>query len=203
MNAARNTWNEALLRAATVAVSGMVLGFILYRFSIFKPTMMAFQFTISSITVGIMYAARKTSNLRNGFAALFVWYVIVTGLIEMFNTWLLILNLVYIAGMAAATFVHQTVVQTRFGRNGIGRVVLAGGIMSIANGLIVAVLALFSMRAAIAHATELFGVGYHNLQLGALIGIGTGLGMEIADYVRTRMLENASEKHDFSDTGLH
>jgi hypothetical protein len=193
MNSIPDSWKHVISRAMIVLGAGIVLGFVLYQFLVFIPTMKAFQFTMSSITIGIMYAALKGQSIRNGFAALFVWYVILTGLIEEFNSWLLILNLAYIGGMAGATFVHQRVVKTRLIHGAIQRVAVAGVIMAIANGLIVICLATFSWKVAISHAARIVETVYYNLQLGALIGLATGLGMELAEHLNGRFLDLHSE----------
>jgi hypothetical protein len=175
---------HALMRAVVVSGLGIGLGLVFYHFSVFTPTMKAFQFTMSSVTIGVAYAALKGDSMRNGFAALFVWYIVLTaGVIRDFNSWLLILNLVYIGGMASATYVHQRVVNARFSTGAIQRIVLAGVITALANGLIVMFLALFFVQAAISHAAAIMETVYYNLQLGALIGIATGSGMEVAEYL--------------------
>lgn len=180
--------NRAISRAVVVSGFCIAAGLILYRFAVFDPSMRAFQFTMSGVSIGLAYAAWKGHVIRNGLAALFVWYAVLTGLIEEFNSWLLILNFAYIGGMAGATFVHQRVVETRSVRGGIQRVALAGALMAIANGLIVVFLSLFSFNAVVAHAATWMEVTYHNLQLGALIGLSTGSGMELAEYLNANFL---------------
>jgi hypothetical protein len=174
---------RALVRFFVVSAFGILFGLLLYQTSIFVPTMSTFQFAVNSITVGIAYAAIKGDKIRDGLAALFVWYVILTGLIEEFNAWLLVLNLGYIGGLAIATFLHQRIVKTRSGQGPLQRIVLAGAFIAILNGAVVVFLALFSYRAVIYQTEAWLDVIYHNLQLGALIGISTGCGMEVTEYL--------------------
>jgi len=184
MSSPHKDWRDALSRAVVVSGLGILLGFVLYRLSVFTPTMKAFQFTMSSVTIGVAYAALKGHRMRQGFAALFVWYAILTGLIEEFNSWLLILNLAYIGGMAGATAIHQRAVNRRLVHGAIQRIVLAGVVISVANGLIVVFLALFSFTVAVTHAATIMDTIYYNLQLGALIGLATASGMELAEYLK-------------------
>jgi hypothetical protein len=185
---------HALMRAVVVSGLGIGLGFVFYQFSVFTPTMKAFQFTMSSVTIGVAYAALKGHSTRNGLAALFVWYVVLTaGVIRDFNSWLLVLNLAYIGGMAAATYVHQRVLNTRFSTGRIQRIVLAGVTTALANGLIVLFLALFFLQAAIAHAAAIMETVYYNLQLGSLIGLATGSGMEVAEYLQGTFFDHPKD----------
>lgn len=196
MTSTHNSSTHAILRAVVVSGSGLILGFILYRSLVFTPTMKAFQFTVNSVTIGVAYAGLKSSSTRNGFAALFVWYVLLTAVIGEFNSWLPILSLAYIVGMASATFVHQRAVKMRLLRGAIQRIVAAGAIIAIANALIVVFLALFSLKVAVSHASRMMETIYHNLQLGALIGLATGLGMELAEYLNRKFIEHQNEIDD-------
>jgi len=183
MVSTHNRWKHAITRAVVVSSLGILLGFALYQLSAFTPTLKTFQFTLSSVTIGIAYAASKAHNTRNGVAALFVWYVILTGLVREFNFWLLILNLAYIGGMTGATLVHQHFAKRGLVKGAIGRIVLAGVIVAVANGLIVWFLSLFYLKTTISHAAAIMETVFFNLQLGALIGVATGLGMEVAEYL--------------------
>ena len=174
---------QTLTRFVAVAGSVLLLGFLLYRQSIFIPTHRVFQFAMSGVSIGIAYAGLKRHDIRNGLAALFVWYLCVTALLEKTNSWMLILNAIYIAGMSAAVVLHQWAVESRLRPYLILRIALAGAIASIANGLIIIALFLFSWRAVLAHPESAYEAFYVNLQIGALIGLGAGIGMEIAEYL--------------------
>jgi hypothetical protein len=184
---------QTITRLVAVAASGLILGYLLYRSSIFIPTMKASQFTSSSVTIAIAYTAWKAHALRNGFAALFVWYIVLTTMIVQFNSWLLILASFYIAGMAGAVLLHQSAVVPRLGSYPVLRVLLSGALTSIANGLIVSVLFLFSFRLILAHLDTAYDTVYYNLKVGALIGLGVGIGMEIAEHLIARFLQLPDE----------
>ena len=186
---------QTITRLIAVAGSALTLGYALYRSSIFVPTMRVSQFAMSGVTMAIAYAAWKARAVRNGLAALFVWYVCLTTLIVPFNWWLLILDSFYIAGMTAAVLVHQSAVVPRLRSYPLLRVALAGAITSIANGLIIVALFLFSClflyswQAIPTHLDAAYGNIYFNLNIGALIGLGVGIGMEIAEYLNGRFFQ--------------
>ncbi len=181
--------NRAIVRTVVIGVTGIGVGFALYRLSAFTPTMRAFQFVMSSVTIALAYAGGKDQNVRNGLAALFVWYVVLTGVIEEFVPWMLILNALYISGMAAATFVSQSVLKSRFTTKAVLRIAVGGAIISLANGLIIVLLGLSFYKSMVAHFGTTFDLLVGNLQLGALIGLATGTGMELAEYFIRRYLE--------------
>ncbi len=193
MQSTHSTWKNAMLRAMVVSGFGIALGFVLYQFSIFRPTMRVSQFTFSSITIGMTYAALKVSRQRDGLAALFVWNVVLTGLIEEFNSWLLVLNLAYIAGMAGVTFLHHYVVRRNVVAGAFQRIVLAGAMIAIGNALIAVFLAIISWKVSLSHLGSTMEHVFYNLQIGTLIGLAAGLGMEIAEYLNGKFLEQPEE----------
>lgn len=195
---------HAIARAVVVSGLGVLLGFALYQLSAFTPTRKPFQFTLSSVTIGLAYAASKAHNTRNGVAALFVWYVLLTGFVREFNFWLPILNLAYIGGMTGATLVHQHFAKRGLVKGAVGRIVLAGVIVAVANGLIVWFLSLFYLKTAISHAAAIMETVFFNLQLGALIGVATGLGMEVAECLIAKYSDpRLGLEHDNTANGRH
>ena len=189
MNQPQIRMKQTITRLIAVVSSPVMIGYFLYRSSIFIPTMKVSQFVMSSVSIAITYAYWKGDAIRNGLAALFVWYICLTTLIVEFNSWLLILDGFYIAGMAAAVLVHQTAVVPRLRSHRVLRVALAGAIISIANGLIVMALFLFSLRVILAHLDTAYDTVCFNLEIGALIGLGSGIGMEIAEYLIARFFQ--------------
>jgi hypothetical protein len=183
MNSTSDSWKHIIMRAVIVTGMGIVLGAALYQFAVFTPSMKAFQFSMSSLSIGIMYAALKSRRLRDGLAALLVWYVILTGLMEEFNSWLLFLNLAYIGGMAGAVVLHQRAVRSPFVHGAVLRIVLAGATVGVVNGVVVIVLAVLIWNSALAHISSIMAAVYFNLQIGSLIGLATGSGMELAEYL--------------------
>jgi hypothetical protein len=190
----------SVVRASVVALSVILLGVAFYGSAVVTPTMVASQFTFSGITAGIMYAALKFGSRRNGLAALLVWYVVMTGLIVHFNWWLLILNFGYVAGVACAVWVFSWTA-TRYNLQLPARIAIAGAIMSLANGVIIVFLALFSPHAVMARFESWLHVVYRNLQLGALIGLAAGTGIELSEYLVGRLLDTSEEDEPEVDSG--
>jgi predicted RNA-binding Zn-ribbon protein involved in translation (DUF1610 family) len=187
-------------RALIVAGTAIAVGLAIFQGGVFTPTMRAFQFTFSGITAGLFYAAIKEGNLRLGFVALFVWYLVSTFLVEHgeYNSWLLVLNLAYIVGIAGATYLHGRLVRASLVR-GIAQPIAAMGVLfALANGFIVFILASFSLRSALDHPMVVLEQSFRNLQLGTLLGLAIGIGIEIGEYVLRRqarqvMAESGSE----------
>ena len=189
MNIPNEPRKNTISRAVIVTGMGILLGAALYQLAVFSPAMKAFQFSMNSLSIGITYAALRSRRLRDGLAALLVWYVILTGLMEEFNSWLLFLNFAYIGGMACAVVLHQRAVRSPFVIGPILRIVLAGATIGVVNGLVVIVLSVLIWNSAIAHVHSIMAAVYYNLQIGSLIGLATGSGMELAEYLIGKYLD--------------
>jgi predicted RNA-binding Zn-ribbon protein involved in translation (DUF1610 family) len=178
---------QPILRGAIVAIAGLAIGFAFYQGEIFSPHMRAFQFTVISITARVFYAATKQPAIRNGLAALVVWYVLLTFLIERFDPWHLVLNFVYVAVIAAVVYLDVYAA---------GRLPLGGRLQRIAsmltltavgNALIILIIGLILLREALSRPQVLVDSSFFNLKLGGLVGLGLGIGMEIAENVIARL----------------
>jgi hypothetical protein len=184
---ARNTGRDAVLRMIAVACVTAGFGLLFFRFSIFNMRMIASQFFTSGVTAGIFYAALKAGRWRDGLAVLLVWYLVMVFLLTRYNPWLLVLSFAYIAGIAAAVWVYHYFVRREFVRGMIQRLAAAGVITAIANALIVVFLGLWSVHAVLASPGYFASVVFRNLQLGTMIGIGFGIGVEIVEFALMKM----------------
>jgi predicted RNA-binding Zn-ribbon protein involved in translation (DUF1610 family) len=174
---------EPILRGVTVAAAGLAIGFAFYQWQIVIPHMRAFQFTVISITAGIFYAAIKQPAIRNGLAALLVWYVLLTFLIERFDPWHLILNFVYIAVIAVVVYL-DVYASGRLPLGGrLQRIAAMLTLTAVGNALIILIIGLILLREALSKPQVLVDSSFFNLKLGGLVGLGLGIGMEIAEYV--------------------
>jgi hypothetical protein len=183
MNSLQKIWTVALIRAAVVAGSGILLGYLLYQSLVFTPAMVAFQFTLSGVTAGVAYAALKGRRIRDGLASLVVWYVIVTFLVENFVPWMLLLNFIYIAEIAVVIWVYVRLIREPLLKSIPARIVLAGALLSIANGLLIVILETILKRHTLGNVGELWELIMRNCQFGALIGLAVGCGIEIAEQI--------------------
>jgi len=190
-------------RALIVAGTAIAVGLAIFQGGVFTPTMRAFQFTYSGITAGLFYAAIKEGKLRLGFAALVVWYLVLTFLIEHgeSNSWLLVLNLSYFVGIAGATYLHGRLVRASLVRGFAQPVAAMGVLTALANGLIVVVLASSSLRVMLDHPMVVVEQSFRNLQLGTVLGLAIGIGIEIAEYLLRRQAERVMADSTEAEAG--
>jgi predicted RNA-binding Zn-ribbon protein involved in translation (DUF1610 family) len=178
---------QPILRGVIVAIAGLAIGFAFYQWEIFSPHMRAFQFTVISITAGIFYAAIKQSAIRNGLAALVVWYVLLTFLIVRFAPWHLLLDFIYIAVIAAVVYL-DVYAAARLPLGGrLQRVAAMLTLTAAGNALIVLIIGLIRLPESLSKPKVLVDSSFFNLKLGGLVGLGLGIGMEIAEYVVARL----------------
>jgi hypothetical protein len=177
---------HTILRMLLAACTTVGFGLIFFRLNVFEMGLIASQFLISGITSATAYAALKTPRWRDGLAALFVWYVVLMFLAGGYNAYLLILYLAYVAGIAAAVCLYCYFVRKEIVRGVLQRVAAAGVIIAVANALIILFLGFFNTHAVAASPGSFASTVFRNLQIGTLIGIGFGLGVEIAEYIIRR-----------------
>jgi hypothetical protein len=178
---------HTILRMVVVACAILGFGLVFFRLKVFDVGMIASQFLAGGITAAIAYSALKTSRWRDGFVALLVWYIVLTFLVVQYHAYLLILNFAYVAGIAAAVYLYYYFVRKEVVRGLLQRVAAAGVILAIANAFIILFLGMFNLHAVYASPGSYASTILRNLQLGTLVGIGFGLGVEIAEYIIRRM----------------
>ncbi len=178
---------HTILRMVVVACAILGFGLVFFRLKVFDVGMIASQFLAGGITAAIAYSALKTPRWRDGFVALLVWYIVLTFLVVQYHAYLLILNFAYVAGIAAAVYLYYYFVRKEVVRGLLQRVAAAGVILAIANAFIILFLGMFNLHAVYASPGSYASTILRNLQLGTLVGIGFGLGVEIAEYIIRRM----------------
>jgi len=178
---------HTILRMVVVACAILGFGLVFFRLKVFDVGMIASQFLAGGITAAIAYSALKIPRWRDGFVALLVWYIVLTFLVVQYHAYLLILNFAYVAGIAAAVYLYYYFVRKEVVRGLLQRVAAAGVILAIANAFIILFLGMFNLHAVYASPGSYASTILRNLQLGTLVGIGFGLGVEIAEYIIRRM----------------
>jgi hypothetical protein len=173
---------RAAVRALIVAAATIIVGLLLFRERVFVPTSRDFQFVVCGVTGGVFYAALRASSIRNGFAALFVWYLFLTLLVGRLTLWNATLDLVYMVAVAAAVSLSFRLDRSSILRTKLQRVAGMAVFMAIANALAVLVLSLIHFQTLRAHPLTVLEYSLLNLELGTVIGIGLGGGMEIAEW---------------------
>lgn len=180
------TWKIGLVRAICPVLGSILLGLVLFQFSIFVPTQKASQFVFSGVAAGISYAFLKSSSLRNMLAAQLVWFIVIRVRVGEVSLWLLLLDATYIAGIAAAVYAWLTLSDRSYVRTSVQRIVAAGVLVAVANAIIVFVLGVFAAGAVTSHPTSWFEAILFNLQIGTLIGLAVGAGAELAEWLVTK-----------------
>lgn len=178
---------HTILRMVVVTCATVGFGLVFFQLKVFDVGMIASQFLSGGITASIAYAALKTPRWRDGFVALLVWYIVLTFLVVQYRAYLLIPNFAYVAGIAAAVYLYYYFIRKEMVRGVLQRVAAAGVIMAITNAVIMVFLGMFNLHAVYASPGSYASTVFRNLQLGTLIGIGFGLGVEIAEYIIRRM----------------
>jgi hypothetical protein len=173
----------SIVRALVVALASIAFGVLFFRSNVFISTMRASQFLSSGITAALFYAALKVSRPRDGLAALLVWYLILTLLIVRPDSWLFILAAVYVVGIATAVYVYDYFARKNFVRGLLQHVAAMGVLTGLANGVIVVILFLIGMGQHTFTSGRVFAIAFNNLQLGSVIGIALGFGMQLAEFL--------------------
>jgi hypothetical protein len=189
---------RAVYRAFVVVTLGMTAGYLFYGSSIFVPTRPPFQFTLSSISAGLFYGVSKSSSYRNALAVALIWYVIST-LISVHNWWIFIVFLFYIAGISAAVYVYMIIVRQPLLNGILQRIVTASLLIGAFNALLILLLSVLQLIFSHLRLSMVPSAVVDNFQLGALIGLGVGVGIEIAEYsLRLKSFRWFIEKADIS-----
>jgi hypothetical protein len=183
------------IRFLAVAVSGLVIGFLAWRTSIFIPTHMAFQFTVLSVAAGLTYALLRHTSKVNTFLALFCWFIGLTIVEDYSNRWLYVLNLVYTAGTACVVYLYL-----RFSTKGmlthtfwrILALAIATGVVNIVHLLVMVFIARgFSWFDKPLVVREILDSSIYNCQFGILVGLAAALAIEAIDHSLIRRASSA------------
>lgn len=177
----RNHVFRSVYRTLFVASAGVATGFLFYGPSIFVPTKAPFQFTLNGITAGLFYGVSKSMSYRGALAATLIWCVFST-LLDVHNWWLFVTFFVYAAGILASVSMYMMLVKKPLFNGILQRVATISILTGFFNAL--ALLVLYAIQSTFLFAR--FGTVAHyvfeNFQLGTLIGLGIGVGIEIAEY---------------------
>ena len=131
-----------------VIISGFIIAvaYLIYQIAVFTPTMWAFQYFVSGITLGIAYVTFKEKNYREGIALLLLWYIILVGVISKGNHWVFILEGVYICIIALAVYLYIIIIKRSFVRNEISRIIVSTIIVGLSNSFIIVILELYRLQ---------------------------------------------------------
>ncbi len=168
-----------------ISISGFIiaLAYLIYRDNVFTSTMWAFQYFVSSITIGIAYVTFKEKNFREGIALLLFWYIILVMSVSSENRDVFILEGVYAGITALAVYWYIITISKSFIKNEISRIIMAIIIIGLSNCLIVVILDLYGLQSIYSPFSETLNKMFFNFKIGATIGLFMGTGIELSNYL--------------------
>ncbi len=191
MSSDNDILKKAIVRTLVIAGLVFVPGLIVFGTSVFNPLLTRFEFVANGVTIAIGYAAFKARRARDGFAALLVWYVVLTLIIfSPIYAWSFIMEASYVVGLTASVYFYLWVIRKRFANNRVQRIIAAALILGLAHGVIVIFLEAVSLRM-LAHPVKTFTWSYMNLRNGTVIGSLSAVGMELSDYLVNLLFAHA------------
>jgi len=107
MNSVSDVLKEAIIRI--IVIAGIVIAFSLIVFgsAAFNPFATSFEFAVNGVTIAIAYAAFKSNQIRNGFAALLIWYIFVMVIVPLpYDALNLVMVILHIIGLTAAVYLY-------------------------------------------------------------------------------------------------
>ena len=173
---------RAIIRFSIIAGLIITLAFLIYRIAVFTPTMWAFQYFISGITIGLAYVTFRDKNYRIGLVLLLLWYIILVSVISEGNSWVFILDGAYTCIIALAVHLYIIIINKPFIKNEISRIIASTIILGVCNSLIILVLNLYSFQSLFAHFSYMLDAMFLNLRIGAMLGLFMGVGIELSNY---------------------
>jgi len=185
--AGKDAVRDTVIRMLAVVIITGASGFLYFRDNVLNLRLIASQFLTSGLTAGIMYSALHLARRRDGFVALLVWYIVWTFFVDRPGWYIGVLNFVYVAGIAAAVYVYVAFIRKGIVKGALQRVAAAGVVTAIANALITVVLGLTSRVVVFASLGFFASTVFRNLQYGTLVGIGIGVGAELAELLIGRL----------------
>lgn len=173
---------QLILRILMVAASGIAAGYCFRGSLIFVPTTVSFQFTYSTITVALFYSFSKSLSLRDALVAVLMWYVVST-LLDVKSGSTIVMYFVYVAGISTAVHIYLRIISQPLFRGVLQRIAAFSLLHATLNAVIILVLKIF--WAIIWNVTfqKTPQLMLDNFELGALIGLGLGAGIQLAEYV--------------------
>jgi hypothetical protein len=182
MSPLKGHFDHTIIRILIIAASGIAAGYIFYGFPIFITTVAPFQFTYHTITAALFYGILKSSSRRSALLAVLVWCAIST-LIDVKNTSVIVMDIANVAGVSAAMYLYLRLLHRPILSGVFQRLATASLLVGAANALIAIGLILFWAVLAGMSLQRIPQAALSNFQIGTLIGLGIGTGIEISEYV--------------------
>ena len=173
---------QAIIRFIIIAGLIIAIAFLIYRIAVFTPTMWAYQYFISGITIGLAYVTFRDKNYRLGILLLLFWYIILVSNISEGNSWVFVLEGTYTCIIALAVYLYIIIINKPFIKNEISRIIVSTIILGVCNSFIILVLYLYSIQSLLANFPDMLNAMFLNLRIGAMLGLFMGVGIELSNY---------------------
>ena len=191
---------QLALRIGITASVMIAVGFALYTHQIFTPTMRAFQFLQAGITSGIAFGFLVYRRGMFLGAALLLWFTILNFATADGHSWIYILTAVYMIGTTIAVWMARQWGDHAGWTSPVLRIALTGVCFSVMNGVHIIVLGLIRSFSTLTDA-EHWHIAFLNMQIGVVIGLAAGAGMELAEYVIAHWTPSVPTSDPHSNAG--
>lgn len=176
---------ESAVRVVVVGGLAVISGLILFGSKTLNPVMGAFRYVADGVTIGIAYAAFKSGQVRNGFAAELIWYMLIMTLMGYsYGWWNYVMTAAYMVGLTAAVYLLLFFIKKNYVRGLILRFVAAVIILVVAYWVIILFLQVVN-RGLFVNPLRSFKWVFMFTETGAIIGALCAIGMELSEYVIT------------------
>ena len=183
MDTTRKFVYEGIIRFLCVAMFIIGFALVFYHRYVIVPTAWPFQFLMSGLAIAVSYTTFSPGRIKEGIAALVLYFILSSGAITPHHPWAFILDATYIGVMACAVYLYLAVARKPLFHNRVLRVVAAAAIVGICNGLIIPFLSLFSIPWYLSHLAQLLDGIHLNLKVGTMMGLMFGIGAEVSKYL--------------------
>jgi hypothetical protein len=185
---------EILQKSMVAALTCLLTGVIVYGFSIFDLYRVAFQFVSTGVLASLFFFTLRLAGGRQAFLVLFVFYIIMTGLLTKgYEHGLLFRDAVYVAAVGAAIFLFSTRVYRRdhlyYWLSPVVLGALLGAVMLIAAFLLL----LAAQRPAGRSLISIIPGIWHMVVMNFVIGLGLGTGFVLSEYLPSSVGETGNQ----------
>ncbi len=186
------TLKRFFVTAILAALGSVVVGFIFFHARLFDIGRGGYQFLSFGIIGGAVFAAFRFFDKRNAVLILLILVVLNEVLLNATGRAVLWQDLLYYAGLCAAVILFSEYYFRKLAEAALVRLPVLTSLLAL-NYLVVAVIIyLFYQSNPSVPQLNLSQIIYYDLAQGFLIGLGLGLGIEVAEYI----LKKPAAAHD-------
>jgi hypothetical protein len=159
----------------------ILIGLLVSGIRIFNIYQLPFQYVASAIIASVFYAILQFSGRRDAFLVLVMLFVLGEGLERNFEIQNIIKNLLYIASAGITVYIYSEIIMPKISGLKFGKFLTFASLFTLYGVLLYFVLFLVHRGERTLADAKKNGVEYISFQF--LVGLGIGLGLEIAQIV--------------------